>query len=365
MTQSHEVFDTARPIAQLAQDLVDIPSTSGEELLIANCLESALGANNNLEIIRVGNTVAARTQVGRKSRMLWAGHIDTVPPNPHHDSSSFPGFISGRGSVDMKSGVAAGLKLAVELENPPTDLTWIFYDNEEVDSELNGLGLFAAKHRDWMRADLAILGEPTNNALELGCNGTLRFVVSAKGKRAHSARSWMGSNAIHSASEILFLLQNYRAEVVDVDGLKFCEGLNAVNIEGGVAGNVIPDNCSVTINYRFAPNKSVENAKALMKNIFSSYDLVFVDAAPGAQPRLSDPLLKKFLDDAGLEVQAKQGWTDVARFSSLGIPAVNFGPGDPALAHSDDEKVSVAEVEAYFTALSSLLGSSGLTKNFS
>ncbi len=365
MSHQHEILDTGLPIAQLAQDLVDIPSVSGDERLIADRIEAALRANKNLEIIREGNTVAARTQLGRESRVSWAGHIDTVAPNANHVSEILPGFISGRGSVDMKSGIAAGLKLAVELTSPPSDLTWIFYDNEEVASERNGLGLFAAKYPDWLATDLAILGEPSNSALELGCNGTLRFVVSTKGKRAHSARSWMGSNAIHSASDILNLLKSYQADVVDVDGLEYREGLNAVSINGGVAGNVIPDECSVTVNYRFAPNKSVDIAKSIMSEMFGLYDFVVVDEAPGALPRTSEPLLRKFIEESGLAVSAKQGWTDVARFSSLGIPALNFGPGDPSLAHSDDEKVSVVEVERYFKTLRLLLGSDGNRGNFS
>lgn len=365
MNQQHQGLDTGLPIAQLAQDLVDIPSVSGNERLIADRIEAALRANKNLEIIREGNTIAARTQLGREFRVSWAGHIDTVAPNVNLVSESLPGFVSGRGSVDMKSGIAAALKLAVELTSPPTDLTWIFYDNEEVASDRNGLGLFAAKYPDWLATDLAILGEPSNSELELGCNGTLRFVVSTRGKRAHSARSWMGSNAIHSASDILHLLSSYRADVVSIDGLEFCEGLNAVGINGGVAGNVIPDKCSVTINYRFAPNKSVSTAKSMVSEMFGSYDVVVVDEAPGALPKISEPLLKKFIEESGLPVSAKQGWTDVARFSSLGIPALNFGPGDPSLAHSDEEKVSLVEVERYFKTLRLLLSSDGNWGNFS
>jgi succinyl-diaminopimelate desuccinylase len=257
----------------------------------------------------------------------------------------------------MKSGVAIGLKLALELANPSVDVTWIFYDNEEVESAKNGLGLLGAAHPDWVRGDFAIVGEPSNAIVEGGCNGTLRVEVSARGTRAHSARSWKGDNAIHRAHEILERLVFYRPATVDVDGLAYREGMNAVGIRGGVAGNVIPDDCTVTVNYRFAPDKSVSDAIAHVRELFDGFDVVVVDEAPGARPGLTHPLVQQFVSTLGVEVAPKYGWTDVARFGEWGIPALNYGPGDPSLAHADDERVEIAQIEACYEGLKSWLGS--------
>jgi succinyl-diaminopimelate desuccinylase len=259
----------------------------------------------------------------------------------------------------MKSGVAIGLKLALELENPGVDVTWIFYDNEEVESSKNGLGLLGAAHPGWVVGDFAIVGEPSNGIVEGGCNGTLRVEVSSRGLRAHSARSWMGDNAIHRASEILNRLVAYEPAVVDVDGLAYREGMNAVGVSAGVAGNVIPDLCTVTVNYRFAPNKSVEEAIAHVENLFEGFDIAVVDTAPGARPGLNHSLVHEFVTALGVEVAPKYGWTDVSRFGQWGIPALNYGPGDPALAHADNEQVEIAQIEACYRGLKDWLGSQG------
>ena len=351
------LFDGTESVQNLASALVDFPSTSGEEGDLAAALEALLRGASHLEVIRLGNTVAARTAKGLASRLVWAGHIDTVPANGNDRASVADGLVHGRGSVDMKSGVAIGLKLALELTNPSVDVTWIFYDNEEVESAKSGLGLLGAAHPDWVRGDFAIVGEPSNALVEGGCNGTLRVEVSARGTRAHSARSWKGVNAIHRAHEILGRLVSYQPATVDVDGLAYREGMNAVGIRGGVAGNVIPDDCTVTVNYRFAPDKSVSDAIAHVRELFDGFDVVVVDEAPGARPGLTHPLVQQFVSTLGVEVAPKYGWTDVARFGEWGIPALNYGPGDPSLAHADDERVEIAQIEACYEGLKSWLGS--------
>ena len=351
------LFDGTESVQNLASALVDFPSPSGEEADLAAALEALLRGASHLEVIRLGNTLAARTDKGLASRLVWAGHIDTVPANGNDRASVAGGFLHGRGSVDMKSGLAIGLKLAVELVDPSVDVTWIFYDNEEVESAKNGLGLLGGAHPEWVRGDFAIVGEPSNGIVEGGCNGTLRVEVSVTGSRAHSARSWKGDNAIHRAHEMLERLVSYQPATIDVDGLAYREGMNAVGIRGGVAGNVIPDDCTVTVNYRFAPDKGVSDAIAHVRELFDGFDVVVVDEAPGARPGLTHPLVQEFVTTLGVEVAPKYGWTDVARFGEWGIPALNYGPGDPSLAHADDERVEIAQVEACYEGLKSWLGS--------
>jgi succinyl-diaminopimelate desuccinylase len=251
----------------------------------------------------------------------------------------------------MKAGVAVQLKLAAELVAPSKDVTWIWYDHEEVDSSLNGLGRLARARPDLLAGDFAILGEPSNAVIEGGCNGTLRVDVRATGKRAHAARAWVGHNAIHDLATVLGILASYRPREVEVDGLVYREGLNAVTISGGVATNVIPDEATVHVNYRFAPSRSGDEAIAHLRELFDGFDVVVVDVAEGARPGLDAPLAREFIEAVGGEPQPKYGWTDVARFSALGIPAVNFGPGDPILAHADDERVPVAQIAACEAAL--------------
>lgn len=303
----------------------------------------------------------ARTNLGREKRVVIAGHLDTVPVHdnlPVRDIVDAEPFIWGRGTVDMKAGVAVQLSLAAQLIEPAVDITWVWYDHEEVSSELNGLGRTMRQQPQLFEADLAILGEPTSGLVEGGCNGTLRAQVTFRGRRAHSARSWMGVNAIHAAADALRRLADYEPATVRVDGLDYREGLNAVRASGGVAGNVIPDHFELDVNYRFAPNRSVEAAEAIVRDFFYDADQVnIVDVAPGARPGLNDHFAQSFVRAAAVDVRAKVGWTDVSRFSALGIPALNFGPGDPLLAHADDERVSIAQIVQVAHALHSWLQS--------
>ena len=343
-------LDLSASAVDLTRIVCDVPSVSGDETRLADLIEQALSDLPHLEVIRDGDTIVARTNLGRERRVVLAGHIDTVPINGNlpteirEDESGT--VIWGRGTVDMKAFVAIQLKLAPELTDPGVDLTWMFYDHEEVSSDLNGLGRLASNRPDLFEADFAILGEPSNGLVEGGCNGTLRVVVRTHGVRAHSARAWMGENAIHAAAPILTRLSEYRAKEVTVDGLAYREGLNAVRIGGGVAGNVIPDVCEVEVNYRYAPDKTPEKALDHVRNAFEGFEVEPVDVAPGARPGLDAPLAQEFLAAVGGQARPKYGWTDVARFSALGVPAVNYGPGDPSLAHHDDERVPVAQIEA-------------------
>ncbi|WCD92588.1 succinyl-diaminopimelate desuccinylase [Microbacterium sp. nov. GSS16] len=342
-------LDLTASSLDLTRTICDIPSVSGDERPLADQIETAIRAHSHLEVVRHGNTVVARTDLGRAQRVVIAGHIDTVPINGNVPTRAVEidgeGYLWGRGTVDMKAGVAVQLKLAAELTDPSVDITWMWYDNEEVDASLNGLHLLAEARPDLFAADFAILGEPSDGRVEGGCNGTLRAVVRVRGVRAHSARSWIGENAIHAAAPILARLAEYRAREIAVEGLGYREGLNAVSIRGGVAGNVIPDLCEVEVNYRFAPSKSVADAEAHVRAVFAGFEVEILDAAGGARPGLDAPIAQQFLAAVGGEAHAKYGWTDVARFSAMGVPAVNYGPGDPHLAHHDEERVPVAQIE--------------------
>jgi succinyl-diaminopimelate desuccinylase len=348
------------PIA-LTAALVDIPSESGHEAHIADEVEAALrNQTTGFEIVRHGNSVLARTNMGRPTRALLAGHLDTVPVAGNLPSRLADDELHGCGTVDMKSGDAVFLHLAATLADPARDLTLVFYDCEEIESAANGLGRIERELPDWLAADVAILGEPSGGYIEAGCQGTLRVVVSAEGTRAHSARPWMGDNAIHKLGAVLNRLAAYDARHVDIDGCVYREGLSAVRIDGGVAGNVIPDRASVTVNFRFAPDRSVEQALHHVRAIFDGLDLRVeqTDAAAGALPGLSHPAAAALVEAAGGHVRAKFGWTDVARFAARGIPAVNYGPGDPSLAHRADERVPVGQITAAVDMLRGYLSAS-------
>lgn len=334
---------------ELTAALVDIPSESRDEARLADEVEAALRAQTSgFEVVRNGNAVLARTRARRRTRVLLAGHLDTVPVAENLPSRVDGGDLWGCGTADMKSGDAVFLHLAATVEEPVHDLTLVFYDCEEIDAAANGLGRIERELPDWLAADVAILGEPTGGYIEAGCQGTLRVVISATGTRAHSARAWLGDNAIHKLGAVLDRLAGYSARTVDIDGCEYREGLSAVRIDGGVAGNVIPDAAAVTVNFRFAPDRSVEAALHHVHEVFDGLDVRIeqTDAAAGALPGLSQPAAKALVEAAGGRVRAKYGWTDVARFAALGIPAVNFGPGDPNLAHTRDERVPVANITA-------------------
>ncbi|WP_327068810.1 succinyl-diaminopimelate desuccinylase [Kitasatospora sp. NBC_01250] len=328
----------------LTAQLVDIPSVSGDEQALADAVEAALRTLPHLTVDRYGNNVVARTDFGRSERVLLAGHLDTVPIADNLPSRVEGDLLWGCGTTDMKSGVAVQLRLAATLTDPNRDLTFVFYDCEEVDAARNGLGHLVAQHPDWLAADFAVLLEPSEAMVEGGCQGTLRAQVLLTGTRAHSARSWLGDNAIHQAAVVLGRLADYQPRRVEIDGLEYREGLNAVRIEGGVAGNVIPDECVVTVNFRYAPDRTEAEAAAHVREVFQGFRVEVTDSAPGALPGLAQPAAQAFLAATGGSARAKYGWTDVARFSALGVPAVNYGPGDPNLAHKRDEHCSLSAI---------------------
>ncbi len=352
------MLDLRADPVDLTAALVDIPSVSRDERRIADEVEAALREQTGYEVVRNGDAVLARTNLGRPSRVILAGHLDTVPIADNVPSHRDADHIYGCGTSDMKSGDAVFLHLAATVAEPVHDITLIFYDCEEIEASANGLGRIERELPDWLQADVAILGEPSGGYIEAGCQGTLRALVSTTGVRAHSARSWLGDNAVHKLGAVLNRLSDYEGRIVDIDGCTYREGLSAVRIDGGVAGNVIPDAASVTVNFRFAPDRGPEEAMTHVREVFAGLDVTVeqTDAARGALPGLHHPAAAALVTAADGLVRAKYGWTDVARFAALGIPAVNYGPGDPNLAHRRDERVSVAQISAVTAVLARYLG---------
>ncbi|KXO88902.1 succinyl-diaminopimelate desuccinylase [Tsukamurella pseudospumae] len=354
-------LDIASDPIDLTAALVDIPSVSHDEERIANEVEAALRDLGRFEVLRVGNNVLARTNRGLPQRVMLAGHVDTVPIADNVPSRREGGILHGCGTVDMKSGDAVFLHLAATMAEPAYDLTLIFYECEEIASQFNGLGRIERELPDWLAADVAILGEPSGGLIEAGCQGTIRVRITASGVRAHSARSWLGDNAIHKLGPVLTALQAYEARTVDIDGCEYREGLSAVKIEGGVAGNVVPDEAFMDVNFRFAPDRTVDDAVAHVREVLAgpladgALAFEVTDAAPGALPGLGAPAAAKLVEAAGGRFRAKYGWTDVSRFAALGIPAVNFGPGDPNYAHKRDEQVETAQITEVAAVLRAFL----------
>jgi len=349
-------LDLSASAVDLTEAVCNIASVSHEEEVLADAVEAALRPLAHLSVRRDGHTVVARTDLGRPERVVLAGHLDTVPLAGQGPAASLPitrtaTELVGRGTTDMKGGVAVMLALAAAAVEPSRDITYVFYDCEEVEAEHNGLARLVRNDPSVLEADFAVLLEPTDGTVEGGCKGTIRIEVTARGKAAHSGRPWMGHNAIHEAGTIIDRLREFDAQTVVVDGLEFREGLSAVGIRGGHAGNVVPDECVVTINYRFAPHIDAVEAERRMRELFVGYDVLVTDAADGARPGLDRAAAQAFVAALGLPVQGKQGWTDVARFSAVGVPAVNFGPGDPLVAHQDEERCAIAQIDQAYDRL--------------
>jgi succinyl-diaminopimelate desuccinylase len=346
----------------LAAELVDIPSESRAEADLVADLERRLAAAPWLEVTRVGDNLVARTQLGRDRRLVLAGHTDTVPANDNLGARLDGDRLAGLGAADMKGGLAVMVELARTVADPAVDVTYVFYAREEIAAAENGLLELAATRPDLLAGDAALLGEPTSGQIEAGCQGTMRLRVVLAGQRAHTARPWMGRNAIHRAGELIDAVASTEARQPVIDGCTFREALQVVAIEGGVAANVVPDRVELTLNHRFAPDRGAAEAEAYVRAVVgdvidpSTGDVLeVVDVAEGAAPATTDPLVATLVARNRLDVNAKLGWTDVARFAALGVPAANFGPGDPTIAHTAGEFVTRAEIESVHRALDDLL----------
>jgi succinyl-diaminopimelate desuccinylase len=342
-------------------DLVAIPSLSTQEALIADYVETALRRSDWLEVERVGDNVIARTALGRPRRLALAGHLDTVPPKDNASPKVDGATLWGLGSADMKGGLAVMMDLAATVPRPASDITYLFYVAEEIARAHNGLLVVAAARPELLHADAAVVCEPTNSAVEAGCQGVLKAEVVLAGARAHVARPWAGRNAIHRLAPLLEAVSSWPGREVLIDGCRYKESLQAVALSAGVASNVVPDEAVLQLNYRFAPDRSTveagESIRAMLEPWLEDGDLFRVtDSAPPAPPALDHPLLAGLVNAAGGVVSGKLGWTDVAFFAERGVPAANFGPGDPELAHSAGENVTRGSLERARSVLGRVLG---------
>lgn len=377
-------LDLAADVVDLTAALVNVPSETFHEGPLSDAVAAALVAAGHLRVERLGDNIVARTELGRGQRVIVAGHLDTVPAHGNDRALLVPAGATvpvlgldgveiapeqrlyGLGSCDMKGGVAVALSCAHAIREPVRDVTYVFYAAEEVAAEHNGLGHLVRDRPEWLAgATMAILMEPSGGEVEAGCQGTLRVRATARGRRAHSARSWMGVNAVHAAGVLLRRLADYSPRQVEIDGLVYREGLSAVGISGGVAGNVIPDECVVTINYRFAPSQSEGEALAHVAELCDGFELEVEDSSPGALPGLLQPAVQDFLAATGTRPAPKYGWTDVARFSALGLPALNFGPGDPSVAHTAEEYVATEQLRRVRAVMGSWLVGDGAPQGHS
>ena len=356
----------APDLLALAAEIVSIDSVSHNESELADTIEADLRRTGRLRVDRIGETVVARTELARPSRVILAGHTDTVPGNGDPLAEIDGDVLSGLGSVDMKGGLAVMIALAIGVCDPASDITFVFYPCEEVGQEHNGLRKLVESHPQLLVADAAVLGEPTNGFVEAGCQGTLHALVRLAGKRAHTARPFTGVNAIHRAGTLLERLRSYASRRVVIDGCEYAEQLQAVGIEGGIAGNVVPDKASVKVNFRFAPDRDASGAVAVLEELLgpaidvgSGDEIEVLEVTEGAPPSLGSPMLARLVAATGRDARAKVGWTDVATFAALGIPATNFGPGDPLLAHTAYEHVSRSELDHAYAVLEKLVSGAG------
>ncbi len=343
-------------------ELVGIPSVSRDEAAIADHVEAALRRCSWFEVQRIGDNVIARTALGRPLRLAVAGHLDTVPPAGNATPRIEGDTLWGLGSADMKGGVAVMLDLATTTPEPAVDVTWCFYRGEEIDRAENGLVQLFESHPELLTADAAVLCEPTSSLIEAGCQGSIRARIEFGGKRAHTARPHLGRNAIHRLGPVISRVAEWEPRAVVLDGCEYVERLSVVGVEGGVAANVVPDRAAAALNFRFAPDRDSAGAEAYLAGLFADllepdqgdrYEVV--DVGPCAPPKLDHPLLAKLLAASGQPPRAKLGWTDVATFAAHGVPATNFGPGDPELAHQADEHVERSALEAAHANLAALL----------
>jgi len=354
---------SAPALLTVTAELVDIPSVSRHEGALADRIERELRSHRFLEVERIGDSVVGRTMFGRGRRLLLAGHLDTVPPFGGSGARVEGDTLSGLGAVDMKGGLAVMLALGRAAEHAQVDVTFVFYACEEIERDADALRAMAHTRPELLVADAAVLAEPTGGVVEAGCQGTMRAVIHVAGRRAHTARPWQGVNAVHRLQPLLEVLGGYQPRRVSIDSCEYVEQLQAVAVAGGVAGNVVPDAAQLTVNYRFAPDRDAEAAEAQLRRLLGAtldpargdrFDVE--DVAEGSVPGLGHPLLAALVEASAAPPRAKVGWTDVATLRAAGVPAVNFGPGDPQLAHTPDEKVTSSELEQAYTTLAAVMG---------
>jgi succinyl-diaminopimelate desuccinylase len=339
--------------------LVAIDSVSRGEATIAHHVAVVLGRNPDLDVERIGDNVVARTTGHHATRLLVAGHMDTVPGDAS-EAIIEGDQLRGVGACDMKGSLAVMLELASVPTPRSVEVTWVFYAREEISRSDSGLLEIAQLRPELLDADAAILAEPTDGHVEAGCQGTLRVSVEMTGARAHTARPFTGRNAIHRLGDVITQVASYEPRTAVIDGIEFVEQLQVVDISGGVAPNVVPDRARATLNHRVAPDRTKDEAVAWLVDFLGEVtddgDTIAVeDWAPSMAPSMANERLASLVALTGTAAKGKLGWTDVATFGELNIPATNFGAGDPLLAHRSDEFVTLAQLNTFAAVLSEWL----------
>jgi succinyl-diaminopimelate desuccinylase len=346
-------------LAETLAELIEIRSETGDEEEITTALEFRL--SRGLPVERLGNALVVGQRTGKPFFVLY-GHTDTVPDQGNGTPVIRGGRMHGLGSSDMKAGLAVMLHLLEdeELNAGSFDIIGVFYDKEEGPADENGLEDILNGFPWLIEADLSIVLEPTDLQVEVGCNGALNADVIFLGQAAHAARPWLGDNAITKAGEWLAEMHRRPPELVIVDGLEFREVFSVTRAEGGIANNVIPARFMTNVNYRFPPIYELADAEARLRHIcVQADDVVVKDRAPAAKVPVGNPHLTRLESLSGRGRSAKQGWTDVARLSGRGAPAVNYGPGEVAEAHQAGESVPLANLDESFTVMRRFLVGDG------
>ncbi|HVR33556.1 MAG TPA: succinyl-diaminopimelate desuccinylase [Acidimicrobiia bacterium] len=337
-------------LVETAAWLVDIPSVTGDETAI---VEAVAGRLEGMDEHRIGRSLVVGRPTGGPM-ILLVGHLDTVPYQGQGPATIVDGKLHGLGAADMKGGLAVIIHLLEDRDvvAGPYSVVGIFYDGEEGPADGNGLGPLL-DGTGWLTdAEFAVVLEPSDGQIQVGCNGSINAAVTFSGRSSHSARPWWGENAVTKAGEWLAEMHLREPEPHFIDGLEYREVMSVTMAAGGIARNVIPDRFELNLNYRFSPDRSVDDAIAVVHQAATGADSVdIVDVAPAGPVSVSHPFVGRLAAAAGAELAAKQGWTDVARLGEYGIPAVNFGPGQASEAHQRDEYVAMSQIEETFTAL--------------
>ena len=326
--------------------LVRIDSPTRHESEISDFLHERLQGASGFVVERIGRALVLRpAERSGRPLVVLGGHVDTVPAVEGNPPRVEGERIYGRGASDMKAGLALMWALADEpVARPRYDLGMVFYDAEEGPYVQNGLGP-VLESCPWLEdAALAIMLEPSDNLVHLGCMGTLHARVIFRGRAAHSARPWQGENAIHKAAPLLARLAEMKPAEVDVSGLPFVGVVSATVASGGGSRNVVPDAFTLNVNYRFAPTRPRSEARAFVRELAGDTELVVDEVCPSGPVPVGNAVLEDLRGRCGVKAASKQAWTDVARFAEHGVDAVNFGPGETAEAHQPDESVAVSSV---------------------
>lgn len=330
--------------------LVDIPSETGNETAIRDALADRLAdlparlVNRSLVVGDPG-----------PGKVILAGHTDTVPLQGHVGARIEGGRLHGLGATDMKGGLAVMVHLLEDLGTGY--LVGVFYAGEEGPLSGNDLGMILDEIPEMLQAEAAIVMEPTNREVHAGCQGSINARVGFVGEPGHSARPWRAENAVTKAGPFLTMMHGLEAEPHPIEGLDFKEVMSVTRATGGVANNIIPGRFDLNVNYRFSPDRTMADAIERLRQVCAEADdFEVVDTAPAAYPEISHPLFSLLIESTAAPVAHKQGWTDVAQFAERGVPAINFGPGETALAHKPGESIDLSDLDWAHQVLLDTLG---------